>query len=266
MNCHEVRQHLGLYLDSEGDTELHFRINDHLGMCPDCAEWFAKQQRLEQGITERLAAGTATPDLWGRVLARAGVTPPPASWRRRLVVAAVAALAAAVLLAVWLGMRGGAHESELARMAADRHERWAEGGVQPELPSASDKEVEDHLRKRVHFPVHCPPRRDVRFALQGAGVCELKGMQAAHIVGQVEQTRVSIFVLARGSLDAFPHERDQLAQGGGRRRCREGNYQMVAGVTADNVVVVIGAAPPEALERLLKAYGNYHEDKHEPDA
>jgi DNA-directed RNA polymerase specialized sigma24 family protein len=34
---------------------------------------------------------------------------------------------------------------------------------------------------------------------------------------------------------------------------------MVAGVVADNVVVVIGAAPPEALEKLLDAYGTYPE-------
>jgi hypothetical protein len=34
---------------------------------------------------------------------------------------------------------------------------------------------------------------------------------------------------------------------------------MISGVTADNVVIVIGTAPPDALERLLNAYGSYHE-------
>jgi hypothetical protein len=34
---------------------------------------------------------------------------------------------------------------------------------------------------------------------------------------------------------------------------------MVSGVIANNVVVVIGTAPPEALEKLLDAYGTYHE-------
>ena len=60
MNCNEARQHLMLYLDSEGDPELHFRISDHLAMCPECAEWFAKQQRFEQAVNERLAEGEAT--------------------------------------------------------------------------------------------------------------------------------------------------------------------------------------------------------------
>jgi hypothetical protein len=34
---------------------------------------------------------------------------------------------------------------------------------------------------------------------------------------------------------------------------------MVAGITADNVVVVIGTASPATLERVLSAYGSYHE-------
>jgi hypothetical protein len=34
---------------------------------------------------------------------------------------------------------------------------------------------------------------------------------------------------------------------------------MVSGVVAGNVVVVIGQAAPEALEKLLNAYGTYPE-------
>jgi hypothetical protein len=78
-------------------------------------------------------------------------------------------------------------------------------------------------------------------------------------VGKVDQAAVSILVFARHSLDAFPADRSQLDQGGGRHRCRERAYQMVSGVTADNVVVVIGAAEPEVLEKVLNAYGRYHD-------
>jgi hypothetical protein len=99
----------------------------------------------------------------------------------------------------------------------------------------------------------------VRFAVKGAGVCFITDQQqAAYIVGQVDGDRVSILVLDRASLALFPHDRAQL-QGGQRHRCREGDYQMVSGVVADNVVLVIGLAPPEALEKLLSAYGSYHE-------
>jgi len=49
---------------------------------------------------------------------------------------------------------------------------------------------------------------------------------------------------------------DRLA--GGRHRCREGGYQMVSAVLADNFVVVIGNTHPETLDKLLDAYGSYH--------
>ena len=71
MTCTFVRRYRMLYLDSEGKLDLHFRISNHLDRCPACAEWFRHRQRIERTLRERLAAGAATPELWGRVLSRA---------------------------------------------------------------------------------------------------------------------------------------------------------------------------------------------------
>lgn len=258
MNCNEARQHLMLYLDSEGDPELHFRISDHLGMCPECAEWFAKRQRFEQSLNERLGAGEATPELWQRALIRAGVTAPVAT-RRRWIALGAALAAAACIVATVLYWTGQPHGSELASIAADWHERWAQGALKPELVSTSDEKVDAYLKERMPFRVHCPPRKDVNFAVAGAGVRTVKNQPAAYIVGTVDRAEVSILVFARDSLDAFPTDRSHLAKGGGRHRCRERNYEMVSGITADNVVVVIGAADPDVLEKVLNAYGTYHD-------
>jgi anti-sigma factor RsiW len=265
MNCNDVRRHWMLYVDSEGDPEMHFRINEHLGMCPSCAQWYAQQQRFEQGLTERLAATPATPDLWDRVLSRALVRPPSSPRRRWLVVAGTwgggLAAAAAVIVAAILLIRYAIQPTgpELARLAADEHEQVLQGALQPEFVSTSDEEVDRYLKTRLSFPVHCPPRKDVAFEVQGARICRIKDERAALIVGQVDQTRVSILVFDRASVDAFPHARDQLAQGGGRHRSREGDMQVVSGVVAGNLVVVIGDVPPEKLEKLLNAYGTYPE-------
>jgi anti-sigma factor RsiW len=249
-----------LYLDSEGDAELHFRISDHLGMCPACAEWFAQQERFEKTLANHLAAGEATPELWERVLSRAGISSGHPVHRRRFIFGGMLAAAAVlVALAVSFWVSGRSQSPHLTRRAADLHEQLLQGEVQPDFVSTSDQEVDRYLKKRVPFRVHCPPRTDVQFAVKGAGVCLIKDQQqAAYIVGQVDGDRVSIWVLDRASLAAFPHERAYL-QGGQRHRCREGDYQMVSGVIADNVVLVIGRAPPEALEKLLNAYGSYHE-------
>jgi anti-sigma factor RsiW len=259
MTCNEVRQHWMLYFDSEGDAELHFRISDHLGMCPACAEWFARQKRFEQALEERLAEGQATPELWRRVLTRAGVRGPAASRRQWLVWGGM--LAAALLLAVGIGFRiaGRPQSSDLGRLIADWHGQLLQGSVHPELVSSSDEEVDRYLKNKVAFPVHCPPRTDVDFAVRGAGVCRIADREeAAYIVGQVDQAPVSILVLNRASLDAFPQESAHL-RGGQHHHCREGEYQMVSGIIANNLVVVIGKAPADDLERLLNAYGSYPE-------
>jgi hypothetical protein len=247
-----------LYIDSEGDSELHLRIGDHLGMCPDCAEWFSKQQHFEQAVTERLVADEPTPQLWDRVLSKAGIVRPVAGRRRWLAIGSVLAAAAAIVVAVLLLPKGQPHGSELASVAADWHESWSQGALQPDLVSESDELVDHYLKGQVPFRVHCPPRKDVNFAVAGAGVRTVKDQPAAYIVGTVDRAAVSILVFARESLDAFPADRSHLNQGGGRHRCRERAYQMVSGVTADNVVVVIGAAEPEVLEKVLNAYGSYH--------
>lgn len=261
MKCHEARQHLMLYLDSEGDADLHFRISDHLAMCTECADWFAKEERWERALAERLAAGASTPALWDRVLTRAGIAAPLVPRRGWLVFGGMLAAAAAVWVVALAGIarQGRSHGSELATMAAGWHERWAEGSLKPDLVSGSDEQVETYLKRHLPFRVHCPPRKDVDFAVAGAGVHSVKDRLTAHIVGQVGEAPVSIFVLSRDSLEAFPDERDRITEGGGRHRCREGNYQMVSSVIADNLVVVMGAASPEALDKLISAYGSYHE-------
>jgi len=254
MNCTEARQHWMLYLDSEGDPELHLRIREHIAGCPACASWFAEQQQLDNRINGELSAGGATPDVWGRVLTKAGLRTPPA--RRRRWPAVVAGLAAAmVLLAVvlvGLQMRERSKTNELAQSAAEWHEQRMRGNVHPEFVSTSDLEVDRYLKAKVPFRVHCPPRTDVNFAVQGAGVCYMKGQkQAAYIVGHVEKAPVSILVLDRASVTDI--------QQGGFHRCREGGFEVVSAVIADNVVVVIGTATSDVLERLLNAYGSYHE-------
>jgi anti-sigma factor RsiW len=248
-----------LYVDSEGDAELHFRISDHLGMCSACAEWFAGQQRFEQALTERLARGSATPELWERVLRRAGI-PGRTATRRRWHALGVA-LAALALLAVGFLLRTAshAHAHDLPLAAAQWHTQLLQGGVQPDLVSTSDQEVDHYLKKKVPFRVHCPPRMEANFAVKGAGVCTLKDhQQAAYIVGDVGPARVSILVLERAALHEFPLENTYL-RGGKRHRCNEGKYQMVSGIIADNVVVVIGAARTDELDALLNAYGSYHD-------
>jgi hypothetical protein len=256
MNCNEARQHWNLYHDSEGDAELHFQISEHLAVCPDCAEWFGQQNRLERLLVEKLNIPAPSPELWNQVLRRSRLMRGPArQWTWFAGVAAVAAVLVVALL--WTHNRFSRQTApDLARLTAAAHERLAVGVDIPQFESASDLEVEDYLRRRVSFPVRCPPRKDAGFAVRGAGVCQFADQPAAYLSGRVHDAPVSIFLLRRDSLAAFPHQREAL-QTEPTHRCQEGQFAMILGVIDQNAVLVIGQTEPTRLEKVLNAYGSY---------
>lgn len=265
MNCQQTRKHWDLFHDSEGDAELSHRINEHLGMCPDCARWFYQQSRLEDSLVEKLRPGAPSNAMWVRIRDRC-TRKPTVRGRSWFFLGRAVLLAATVLIAVggiaWYLADHGAQDGSspgLAALSAAMHDKLVSGREPVEFASRSDVEVERYLQRRVGFRVHCPPRKDVNFEVSGAGVCTVNEKPAAYIVGKVGGTAVSLFVLERKSLDAFPRDRELLRQKGSRHRRREGDYEMVSGIAADNVVVVVGAVAPDTLERLVDAYGSYHE-------
>lgn len=260
MNCDEVRRHWHLYHDSEGDAALHLKINEHLASCSACADWFSKQSRFEGLLTRHIVSAPSDPQLWPSVLAGAGVAIP--SSRRRFLrpVMVAACLAAAVLVAVTVGFEwvvppsGG--QPSLSAQAASWHTRLAGGAMVAPFHSASDLEVEEYLRRQVSFPVRCPPRSDAGFAVHGAGTCKLAGEQAAYLVGSVERTPVSIFILSRDSLSRFPAQQAALGRAA-IHQCREGDFTLALRTIDRNVVLVIGHVPDDQLLRVLRAYGSY---------
>jgi len=236
------------------------KINAHLASCSPCAEWFFKQSRFEDLLAHHLASGPHDPDLWPSMLAGAGVVAPRSYSRFLRPVVLVACLAAILLIAVTVGFvsvvgpNGG--QPSLSAQAASWHTRLADGELVVPFRSASDPEIEEYLRRQVAFPVRCPPRSDAGFAVHGAGTCQMAGEQAAYLVGSVERTPVSIFVLSRDSLRRFPHQEAALGREA-IHQCREGNFKMALRIIDRNVVLVIGQARDDQLLRVLRAYGSY---------
>jgi anti-sigma factor RsiW len=257
MNCHEVRQHWNLYHDSEGEAEQHFQVNEHLAICPDCAQWFSQQSRLESLLADKLRAGQRTPELWNQVLARSGLTPGPASRRGAWLTGLAACMVALAMIGWWYLSRSGQSSApDLAHLSAAWHERLESGTETPPFHSTSDLEVESYLRKQVTFPVRCPPRQDAGFQVRGAGTCQLAEQPAAYLVGQVDRSPVSIFVLPQDSLSKFPRQQEAVRKEA-THRCREKQYTMVMRVIDRNAVLVIGQTDSERLEKVLSAYGTY---------
>src|SRR5262249_6816274 len=151
--------------------------------------------------------GPPDPELWDRVLSRCGLQQ-PAPRRLWLWLASVAACALVLVTALlWRTLSGpGSTGTDLAQLTTAWHERLCEGAEPIEFQARSDREVEAYLRQRVNFPVRCPPRKDAGFDVRGAGVGELGGQPAAYLSGYVDVEAVSIFILPREGLQAFPRQ------------------------------------------------------------
>ncbi len=258
MNCHEVRRHWNLYHDSEGDQAVHFAINEHLAMCPACAQWFSEQSRLEHLVAEKIAARKATPDLWRRVLEKVGLVR-PSRVRSWLFFSGLAACFVLVLgLGAWYFVwRAASGPSEdLNVLTAQWHEKLASGGAVVQFRSDSDLEVEGFLRRKVEFPVRCPPRKDTGFAVHGAGVVELAELPVAYLTGQVDDEPVSILIMRKDNLEKFPAQFSAL-QGKKAHYSKEGSFGVAFAVIDRNTVVVVGRLTSERLLRVLYAYGTY---------
>lgn len=256
MNCNEARQHWNLYHDSEGDAELHFRVGEHLAMCPECAQWFHQQSRLEGLLVEKLRTPSHTPELWEHVLSQNGLKQPVAARRWTWFAAVAACLLIAVGLGVYAKRRLEPRAPELAKLSTEWHRRLESGDETLQFRSNSDLEVEGYLRERVTFPVRCPPRKDTGFVVDGAGVFRIADQPAAYLSGHVEESPVSIFVLPSDSLSRFPVEREALQKVSTHRR-QEGPYHLVMAVIDRNAVLVIGQTDSARLDRVLRAYGTY---------
>lgn len=260
MNCEEVRSNWTLYHDSEGDAEQSWAVRRHLEECPECAERFARESRLEEAVVAKLRSVPLEEDEWDRVLGKVALAPTVAS-RRWLLFSALAACATAAaialaLLPTFVWQTESAHGDSLSALSAAWHERLSTGSERAEFLSESDVAVEDYLRAEVPFPVRCPPRSDSGFAVLGAGTCRLADQATAYVVGEVDDAPVSVFILARDSLDAFPHQREALRREA-IHRCREGDNEMALAVVDRNLVLVVGRAPQDRLVRVLRAYGTY---------
>lgn len=261
MNCNEVKRHWSLYHDSEGDADLHFRVAEHLAVCPGCAQWFDQQSRLEGLLADKLRSRTATASVWDQVLRTTSLAPKqPAAARRWSWMLGIAATFLLVVAVAWFGSRPAASPGhDLAKVSIQWHQRLEAGEETLQFRSESDLAVEDYLRSRVPFPVRCPPRRDAGFAVQGAGVFRLGDQPAAYLYGHVDDSPVSIFVLPRDKLDAFPIDQQALRRDGTHRR-REAAYEVFMAGIDRNAVVAIGQTNVNRLDRVLHAYGTYPHD------
>lgn len=243
--CNEVRRLFELYADSEGDAATFQKVNQHLAECAGCSAWFESQLLLESRVGELMRADSPSATLWAGIEGRVRTTS-RWNWALLRLMTASAAVVLVALSGWFLNTPDIQAPNDLAALAVDEHERLASGNLPLQISSDSDLEVEDYLKRRVDFPVRCPPRQDAGFMVQGGGVCSLGATPAAFVHGTIGDGKSSIFILPREALQDFGPERSRLSQANVLYH-RKGSVSVVLSAIDQNVVIVVG---PESEAHL----------------
>jgi len=247
MNCEEVRQFLGPYLDSELDDKTIFMISRHLESCPECGMRFRQEQKLEEEIAERLRRTTGDEAAVFDEAIRRTIASRPAIVSRR---AAVLAVVAVACIAAFLPILVSRPDTpDLIAVAAADHQKYVDGKLAPQVSGDEPEEIEKFLRESVGVEVGAFPS-DGAWKLWGVRLCHLRSARVGLLMLRSDDSLVSIFIVPASEAEKFPQAR-RIASKSPSCFPVPGGHGFLRLENDGTMRCAIGALEPENLEGLL---------------
>ncbi len=176
----------------------------------------------------------------------AGLAGPGTRFRRPRYTPWLYAMAAAVVLAIGLtlglgplaSMQRGSRLNGVAEASVDQHQKLVRGLMPPAIAGVSPRAVEDWFRQRVDFKVVLPDLKNPKITLVGARLSRLANADAAAIDYQLDQYRVSLFIIPEEA-----YNRLALGENPGFKLVQRRGYDVIIwrhGATGYTIVSEIG--------------------------
>ena len=255
MRCHEVRNLLGPYLDSELDAKTSCEIVQHLQSCVECARFFEAEEKLDKRIFSALRSGQKDLALWE--ILEASIAQRRwwnCLWPRQPVARVALVIGSAVvMIAFALFLAASQHVPDLALAVEQDHQEFLDGKFKPDFTGPLPKTVSGRLDERLDADAFSHLPSAPGFEARGSRLCFLRGVPAAWTLGHYADALVSIVVLKQTQLQHFPQLKRQLDSGDPVVCIRTGHYQFAARLVGDHVVCAVASAPKRDLEELLKS-------------
>jgi hypothetical protein len=254
IDCTNINDYLNRYLDKELDAGLESAANEHLSKCPSCRARFDVEARLEKNLAKILSKpDEKDAEIWDKAIASAttSVIKP-----RRLNYFIPLASAALIMIAlgILLLFPPASSSLDLLEAAEQVHQSVLRPDFKLDLKTDSPETLtiyfNEQYKRETPNCTGCAMYKK-NCSLRGGRMCSLKKQQAIHIVFDYYGTPVSIMVLSKDDLNAFPEAEARL------EKCyeictaksKEFNYAMVR--IGPNIVCAIGDVEQEILKQLL---------------
>jgi len=262
MNCHELREYLFAFLDSELDAPLSIEVQRHLEQCPECA----REAEIERAIHRQLSNVPHPPGVGvsageeaeleaivTTITARDFGSIRLARRRRRwpALLAAAAAVGFIVIGGVtWIGHRTNHSANQFVDLLISDFEHFEEKGRPLQIASSDPSAVSSWLADQTALVVVLPDLSEKDGKLLGARKCRIDGKPAAFAVYDLGGRLASLVVMPGPHPDVDIMER--VEQGGHTHwvdRCK--GHTVLACKRGALVYAAVSTLPEDRLFPLM---------------
>ena len=207
MACDEWGDKLDLYLDGELPGAEAGALSAHLRNCSACASDALERVQLKRSVQMAGTRYEPRTELRNRIAGMVASKPRARlSWGWKVILAPALALAV-ISLAVssYVGRQSAARQRVYSELA-DLHVSTLASSRQVDVLSSDRHTVKPWFQGKIPFTFNVPELQGTQFSLIGGKVAYLEQASGAHLIFQVRQHKISVFIFPerRQSMPSLP--------------------------------------------------------------
>jgi anti-sigma factor RsiW len=248
MSCDRWTERISAYIDSEVPASEIDALDAHLQSCARCATEAFAQLKMKQLVSNVGKRYSPTREFQERVRRKTFASSATrVHWRWW----PAAALAVAVLIAIFIGIdyrRAVIQSDQKLAEIADLHITTLASATPVDVVSTDRHTVKPWFQGRIPFTFNLPELQNTQFILLGGRVTYLNQLPGAHLLYQVRQHRISVYIFQDRPEFGVPEAEGKMIN--------ERSFHLESWTDSGLRYYVIGDVTPDELEslcRLLRA-------------
>jgi anti-sigma factor RsiW len=246
MVCESWKEKFDIYLDGELPSEELHTFDAHVRNCPSCSADVLTRVQMKRAIQAAGRRYTPSAEFRKRMQQKIAAKPQRRFALGWMFAAAAVVLVAGTLTSVYLGTRSG--RDQVFSEIADLHVATLASSSPVDVISTDRHTVKPWFQGKIPFAFNLPELQNTEFSLLGGRMTYLDQTPGAHLIYNMRQHHISVFVFQQRSLPArlddnslspkqLPFNLETWSQGGLR-------YFVIGDASAADI---------DSLARLFKA-------------
>jgi anti-sigma factor RsiW len=200
MVCESWKEKVDIYLDGELPSEELRTFDAHVRNCPSCSADVLMRVQTKRAIQSAGKRYTPSAEFRKRVQQKIAAKPQRSFAPGWMFAAAAVVLVAGTLTSVYLGTRFG--RDQVFSEIADLHVATLASSSPVDVISTDRHTVKPWFQGKIPFAFNLPELQNTEFSLLGGRMTYLDQTPGAHLIYNMRQHHISVFVFQERSLPA----------------------------------------------------------------